>query len=774
MMPYIINAGLILTGCFAFYKIFLQKETFYRLNRAILVGCVAISFSLPLVRVPQEWSLLNQEAKLESEQPTYRPEIKSIQHYPLIKRSQEKETGTDVVESAATSLLTRQATVQESENSISFAQVMKWMLWLYWIGVIIFSLNFLLQIIILLVRAYFRPVIRDGQYRIVEMEGEHAPCSFLNNIFINPANYDWNTYSQILLHEKVHAAEKHSLDILFAEAMLIFQWFNPFAWMYRKEIENNLEFLTDKQVLEKGEMEVTSYQMSLLKVSAAHLPLSLTSNYNQSLLKKRIAMMNAKKSNLNSSWKYFFLMPMFAIFACLLNEPVALAQTKPSSNTKNASSNKNAQNKNSNSNKNNSKNTSNNKSNVNANKEADETDADVDADKNNNKNENKNRNSNHDHESSLKTEGYWFATIKDNEIRFQFTNSEKKDKNSYNGTEFPLSEFPNLPKGTSGEFKLTREAGTMNFTGKFDGDQGMGKYKFVADKSYVDFMSQKVTEKLNDEDQMVFFMLNVKKSYVQMLHDEGYTKLEKDDVISTTALNVDKAFINMIKENGFKNVELEELVSLQAMHIDEPYIKEIREAGYKNITLDELVSFKAMGIDKAYINKVGKSNSKDGEMIEAEHLISLKALNIDDDFANQFKSVGYTNISTEDLISMKSVGVTPEYIKSFQAAGYKNIPAENFVSLKALSVTPDFAKGFLAMGYKDLDAEELVSLKSLGVTPAFIKGFNDIGFKDIPIDDVVSVKAVGVTPAYVKEMKAKGFNYSRLEKYVTLKSLAEN
>ena len=113
MMPYIINAGLILTGCFAFYKIFLQKETFYRLNRAILVGCVAISFSLPLVRVPQEWSLLNQEVKLESEQPTYRPEIKSIQHYPLIKRSQEKETGTDVVESAATSLLTRQATVQE-------------------------------------------------------------------------------------------------------------------------------------------------------------------------------------------------------------------------------------------------------------------------------------------------------------------------------------------------------------------------------------------------------------------------------------------------------------------------------------------------------------------------------------------------------------------------------------------------------------------------------------------------------------------------------------
>ena len=184
MMPYIINAGLILTGCFAFYKIFLQKETFCRLNRAILVGCVAIAFLLPLVRVPQEWSIHHSEARVDIQQSQYRSEIQSIKNYPLIKKVEEKQTGTDIVESAATSLLTRQASMQESESSISFSQIMKGVFWMYWIGVIIFSLNFLMQIIILLVRAYLRPVIVDGQYRIVEMEGQHAPCSFLNNIFI--------------------------------------------------------------------------------------------------------------------------------------------------------------------------------------------------------------------------------------------------------------------------------------------------------------------------------------------------------------------------------------------------------------------------------------------------------------------------------------------------------------------------------------------------------------------------------------------------------------
>ena len=37
---------------------------------------------------------------------------------------------------------------------------------------------------------------------------------------------------------------------LFAELVLIFQWFNPFAWLYRKELENNLEFLTDDQLVQ--------------------------------------------------------------------------------------------------------------------------------------------------------------------------------------------------------------------------------------------------------------------------------------------------------------------------------------------------------------------------------------------------------------------------------------------------------------------------------------------------------------------------------------------
>jgi hypothetical protein len=96
--------------------------------------------------------------------------------------------------------------------------------------------------------------------------------------------------------------------------------------LYRKEVENNLEFLTDDQLLRQAEIEKTSYQMSLLKVAAPHFPLNLTTNYNQSLLKKRLLMMNAKKSSAHTAWKYCFLLPLLLALTCVFNKNLAAEQ----------------------------------------------------------------------------------------------------------------------------------------------------------------------------------------------------------------------------------------------------------------------------------------------------------------------------------------------------------------------------------------------------------------------------------------------------------------
>lgn len=57
ILPYIINTAVILATCLVFYKLLLRRETFYRVNRYMLITCLAISFALPLLRVPAEFSL---------------------------------------------------------------------------------------------------------------------------------------------------------------------------------------------------------------------------------------------------------------------------------------------------------------------------------------------------------------------------------------------------------------------------------------------------------------------------------------------------------------------------------------------------------------------------------------------------------------------------------------------------------------------------------------------------------------------------------------------
>ncbi len=56
MIPYILYASLILTACFIFYKLLLQKETFFQLNRLVLLTCMMLAFILPVLHVPQQMS----------------------------------------------------------------------------------------------------------------------------------------------------------------------------------------------------------------------------------------------------------------------------------------------------------------------------------------------------------------------------------------------------------------------------------------------------------------------------------------------------------------------------------------------------------------------------------------------------------------------------------------------------------------------------------------------------------------------------------------------
>jgi hypothetical protein len=574
------------------------------------------------------------------------------------------------------------------------------------------GLNFLFQLCLLLYRGYRSPSIEDGRYRIIELTGDQAPCSFGNYIFINPEKYDWDTYSQIILHEKIHIQQGHSYDIMLAELALIFQWFNPFAWFYRKAMEDNLEFLTDNELLEHSDVEKTSYQMSLVKVSAPHFPISLTTNYNQSILKKRLIMMNAKKSSLNSTWKYLCILPLLLVFISLLNEPVAYG--KPTHKVANKTNQPNA----------------------------------------------------------IPTKGSWFATIKGDKIKIRFEGEE--DKNSNSNNDFNLSEFKNLPQNSAGQFSLTREAGTVQFTGKFDGNVGMGEYNFNANESYVSFLNTEGIKTDKEKDMFVFFLINIKKDFVTMLKSQGYTQLSKNDLIPLAALKVTKEYITSLKAAGLEDVSIQNLIPLKALDIDAAFVTDIKNSGYKDVTASKLISLKAQGITGEDIKtaRIAKVESNQNANTNANKNANLNA-NLNANTKGFKGSKGDKNSdddALESLIAKKAMNITPEFIKSFRDVGYK-FTDEELVAIKALGITPAFCKKFDAV-IPNLESENYVSLKALGFTPEEYNSYLKLGFKKLEIGDVMGAKSTGATPEFITEMRKKGRNYSTIGKYISLKALS--
>ncbi|MCU4174940.1 M56 family metallopeptidase [Carboxylicivirga sp. N1Y90] len=122
------------------------------------------------------------------------------------------------------------------------------------------------------------------------------PFSFYRSIFVPKALENKPECNHILEHEKAHCKQWHSVDISLAEIVLILQWWNPFAWWLRQLIAQNHEFCVDKAV-----MQVTSepkhYQYSLMNFLPGSKGLKLVNNFSQSLIKKRIIMMNNSKNN---------------------------------------------------------------------------------------------------------------------------------------------------------------------------------------------------------------------------------------------------------------------------------------------------------------------------------------------------------------------------------------------------------------------------------------------------------------------------------------------
>ena len=803
MIIYSLHVALLLAIWLVFYKLLLQKETYYKLNRIMLLACLVLAFVLPLIPISSKFSLRGADQNLAQMGKELTAVAIQTKNPVVLETASGNKTAEDTELTSGTGhqTLADQDTTIESTNFINdvvnhqstlLDKILKYAVWIYWTGVLILGANLLLQIVVLLLQGYRKPVIKDGIFRIVELDSDKAPCSFGNTIFINPAKYDWETYNQILTHEKVHIKQGHTFDLMLAEIVLVFQWFNPFAWLYRKELESNLEFLTDDSVLHKHNIDFEGYQLSLLKVSVPNLSMNITTNYNQSLLKRRILMMNSKRSNVHIMWKYLMIAPLLVLLVCGLNKPEAQAIDVEEAYT--------------------------------------EITSELPV-------------------NSSQSRGLWSGTIKGDKVNIECKSNDDRQNKNYTymlpgmGT-FKLNEFTNLPKTTKSDFAVSREAGTAIFNGKFDDNQGFGKYKFTVNDNYRSYLEFKNVRDMDEDDYFAFFILDIKKSYIQFLNDKGYRSLTKNQIVALYDHKVDEEFVDFWQSNGVENVTVNQLISLKKLKIDSGYMAEIRKAGYKEVTITQLINFKSKNITPSYITGLRNAKTQPKAVegttaaVAAEEkptvseILKSKSMNIDTNFVASLRDIGYPDLSSQTVYNLRTQGISAAFIKSYMDIGMKNLTSSTLYNLKTQKLTPAYIKDFYDIGLKDITLNSLYNYRTQGITAAYIKSFQDIGLKDISyntlynyktqkitaeqikgfmdvgfrnlsqtdlynlktnditpvqvkafqklgfqnitVKEIISCKRNDLTPEFIADMKKKGFNSTVLSKYVQLKTFNSN
>ncbi len=152
----------------------------------------------------------------------------------------------------------------------------------------------------------------DG-IKTIEITENVGPFSFFNTIVINPNLYSESELNAIISHEKVHVRQYHSVDVLVSKLFAIVFWYNPIVWLYRKFMIQNLEYIADNKAIE-NDNNFKQYQYTLLKHTTNMSCVALTNPFYQSLIKKRIVMLNKKPSTRANRLKLAIVVPMLAIF----------------------------------------------------------------------------------------------------------------------------------------------------------------------------------------------------------------------------------------------------------------------------------------------------------------------------------------------------------------------------------------------------------------------------------------------------------------------------
>jgi len=264
---------------YLFYWLVLRRLTNYKCNRFYLLVTAAFAFILPLLRLDLFVS------------PQMVSQSNFINHIPSFNI----DTATN-------------AYIPGGQSSdISFMLVS-----LFISGVVVCLSYSIMQFISFKKITAKASLINTTQgIRLYHLDIDIMPFSFGKAVYVNHHKHTRAELDDIIKHESVHSNQHHTIDVLIAEVVCMLNWYNPFAWLIKNAIKQNLEFLADDTVIKEG-ADKKNYQYLLLKVTG-YSPLTIASSFKLSSLKQRIYMMNKTRTSQTHLLKLLLVLPLVAV-----------------------------------------------------------------------------------------------------------------------------------------------------------------------------------------------------------------------------------------------------------------------------------------------------------------------------------------------------------------------------------------------------------------------------------------------------------------------------
>ena len=269
----------------AVYETFLKKETFFNLNRIYLLLTPILGTALPFISVDFIQKSIPQE---------YVVQLPAV------------VVGDTISEAIP--------------NATSFWLPSLLDLWLF--GIALSAVIFIWKIF-RITKIYLsgNTVYFDG-LKLKILPKTDTAFSFFNTIYLGE-NISEEKRSSIVAHEKIHIQQKHTLDLLFFEILRIIFWFNPLIYVFQNRMATLHEFIADEKLTAENDKK-QYYQNLLSEVFQTEKISFINTFFNQSLIKKRISMLQKSKSRKAAQLKYLLLLPAICamlIYTACSNEP---------------------------------------------------------------------------------------------------------------------------------------------------------------------------------------------------------------------------------------------------------------------------------------------------------------------------------------------------------------------------------------------------------------------------------------------------------------------